>query len=467
METNNLTEKDTDHDNMPTGEEQPLVVTVPATTPITYTSSSLRWLCITLFCFMSASNAVQWISFSTVRSLAASKYDVNPSWIDLMSTMYMIVYIPFAGASSWLIKRFSFRTCIVISAFLNSLGSILRWIAGKPNIYAILLVGQMVSAVAQALFLALPAELSAMWFPSNERGLATAIVVSGNQFGVALGLLFSPLAITDNNSFDTYMAEVAIACSAIFLAIFLFLPSAPPTPPNAAFKYRTETPRAGDGEDGVLKQAVHLLSNNMRFNIFVAVFGVVLGAFYIWATFLQATLQDAHPDDVQIGWCGFIGTITSLLGSAVCPLIAGWTRQFKATNIAICFLTTVFSFTYWYVATTASASWLWIDLNAGILNFMYGGMISFGMEYGAELTYPVEESISSSILITFSEVVGIIAIESLSVSNASGSMMLWVLVGLGGMATVLSFLVPNKLGRLDFEERAPRKRIVSISDGTT
>jgi cyanate permease len=300
-----------------------------------------------------------------------------------------------------------------------------------------------------------------MWFPSNERGLATAIVVSANQFGTALGLLFSPLAIIDYSSFDTYMGEIAIACTAIFLAILFFLPSAPPTPPNAAFFARSESEQ---NSEGTMNQALLLLWTNVRFNIFLVVFSLILSSFYIWATFLQVTLQDSHPDDVQIGWCGFVGTVTSLLGSAICPLIASWSRKFKLTSMAICLSTTLFSVGFWYTATNSSISWLWIDVNAGILNFMYGGIISFGMEYGAELTYPVEENISSSLLIGFSQLFGTSFIEILSLSNVSGRMMLWTLIVMAAMASALSFLVPNRLGRLEFEENVPRKRVVSISD---
>jgi nitrate/nitrite transporter NarK len=50
--------------------------------------------------------------------------------------------------------------------------------------------------------------LANVWFPANERGLATGIAVACNTFGLVFSYLLGPLVVTspDQGSVTTYMS---------------------------------------------------------------------------------------------------------------------------------------------------------------------------------------------------------------------------------------------------------------------
>ena len=51
------------------------------------------------------------------------------------------------------------------------------------------------SLLGQVFILSIPPKLAGDWFPENEANLATAIGVSANNLGVAVGCIWSPMAI--------------------------------------------------------------------------------------------------------------------------------------------------------------------------------------------------------------------------------------------------------------------------------
>lgn len=68
-----------------------------------------RWVTLMLFSLISFTNAMNWITFSPFASHARTFYGVESIAIDSLSTVYMMVYIPFVFLSSWLIDRAGLR----------------------------------------------------------------------------------------------------------------------------------------------------------------------------------------------------------------------------------------------------------------------------------------------------------------------------------------------------------------------
>ena len=52
----------------------------------------------------------------------------------------MAVYIPFVFLSSWVIGRFELRTAMLIGAFLNAIGALVRYLGADH--FIVLMLGQ-------------------------------------------------------------------------------------------------------------------------------------------------------------------------------------------------------------------------------------------------------------------------------------------------------------------------------------
>jgi FLVCR family feline leukemia virus subgroup C receptor-related protein len=375
-----------------------------------------------------------------------------------------------------MIQKFSFERNIKASAALNALGAGIKYAASTRKLYGLLLAGQVVSAISQAMFLALPAELAAIWFSPKQRSIATGLMVLANQMGIALGLLLSPRFTNSEFEFEKYILGIFLICLAITVLIVLIFPKKPKAVPSASMLARSSVYESisfrrdsnphdyledsaalnATKQQGFVQQTLNLVRKNTGFTLMCLIYSLNVSAFYVWATLLEAMILPYHSDHIQIGLCGFIGTVTSLFGALLFPVIASYSGHFQAVNIILSFLTAGSSVGFWVTITSTKSTWLLIDIVSGLLNFMYGGMLSFGMEFGAELAYPVEENLSVGIYVFLSQVFGIILIESLSLSNSSSTEIILTICSISSIALILSIFVPNQLNRIQFENNRIR-----------
>jgi hypothetical protein len=111
-------------------------------------------------------------------------------------------------------------------AILTFIGSLIKCFAVEPELFAVLMLGQVFCAIAQTFTLSVPSRLAALWFGSNEVALATSIGVLGNQLGLAIGFLIPPnvAKLGGTNEMKTQFYYLYIAVSVFsFLTILLTL----------------------------------------------------------------------------------------------------------------------------------------------------------------------------------------------------------------------------------------------------
>ena len=71
-----------------------------------------RWAMILIFSLVTMSNALLWITYGPIAFLVSKLYDVNLFAVNLLSLVYLIVYIPGIFAGSWLIdSKVRFKFC--------------------------------------------------------------------------------------------------------------------------------------------------------------------------------------------------------------------------------------------------------------------------------------------------------------------------------------------------------------------
>ena len=96
----------------------------------------------------------------------------------------MITGIPCGVVATWLIDSFGLRYSVILSAWLNCVGAVIRVISaveGVPQdaLLPLVFVGQTIAAFAQPFVLFAPTKLSALWFAEDERAVSNMLATVG------------------------------------------------------------------------------------------------------------------------------------------------------------------------------------------------------------------------------------------------------------------------------------------------
>jgi hypothetical protein len=142
-----------------------------------------------------------------------------------------------------------------MGAVLTVMGSAIRWFAAlgrsdlsSGGVYGLLMFGSSLGALAQPLLFNLPAVIASVWFPMEERDLATTVASLFNAIGNAIGQVFPVLFVTQDAASgavhgmaELLLMETVMCLVAAGLCIGCFR-SAPPSPPSASAELRHEVP---------------------------------------------------------------------------------------------------------------------------------------------------------------------------------------------------------------------------------
>ena len=112
----------------------------------------------------------------------------------------------------------------------------------------------------------LPPKISSVWFPPKERVFATAVAVTFQSVGVALGFVMNPYI---TQVYDIRTMLIVQAELSVFIAIFftIYFPPRPPTPPSAS----AEEDRMG------FVDSLKKLSRNRSYIVLVLSGGIIMG----------------------------------------------------------------------------------------------------------------------------------------------------------------------------------------------
>ncbi|KAG5506404.1 hypothetical protein JKF63_05907 [Porcisia hertigi] len=158
-----------------------------------------RWVVLTLFCLYSASNAIQWITYSSIATATRTFFHLTTNQLNMLSSVYMIVFVAGAYLTCTTFERCGVRLGVLVGCTLNALGSILKVTPGlqKPG-YTTLIVSQTLNSIAQLFVLSTPPLIAAQYFAVSQRTFATAIASTANSLGNAIALLVPPQIVKSN-----------------------------------------------------------------------------------------------------------------------------------------------------------------------------------------------------------------------------------------------------------------------------
>lgn len=187
-----------------------------------------RWVVLMLFCLYSASNAIQWITYSSIATATRDFFNLTTNELNMLSSVYMIVFVVGAYFTCTTFERWGVRLGVLIGCGLNALGSVLKVAPGlqRPS-YTTLIIPQTLNSVAQLFVLSTPPLIAAQYFAPHQRTFATAIAATANSLGNAIALFAPPLIVKSANGTTAefmllFCLEMGF-CVLITVGVFFFL----------------------------------------------------------------------------------------------------------------------------------------------------------------------------------------------------------------------------------------------------
>ena len=150
-----------------------------------------RWVVLLVFFIINALMQMQWITFAPITSEAVAFYKVPAMQIDLLSLIFMIVYIFISFPASYIIDTWGIRIGIGIGAALMGIFGFMKGFYGAS--YDMVVIAQIGIAVGQPFVLNSVTKVGVRWFPLHERATQAGISVLAQFVGIIIAMALTPL----------------------------------------------------------------------------------------------------------------------------------------------------------------------------------------------------------------------------------------------------------------------------------
>ena len=471
-----------------------------------------RWLVLAVFSLTSMMNEEIWISLSSITSIVQKYYQVNPLWINWLALIYFLFMMLLLVPSSYFLTKVGLRCTMITGGVLNALGSCLRLIGSGRNGFVYVFVGSAVCGLGQCCLFFLPPHIAAVWFGDSERTIASSIGMLMSISGAALGFLLSTFFVSNVREYESEIGHgiwnllifEALASTVLFVSCVFVVKDAPPTPPSRSQELRFKgftydddeektSPHTEIGQfnmDGTayesetyesdlwanhshklynsfetksacdkveyntpsFKDSLITLFKDRQFNLLSQAYAIYSAAIISYTTILNQITINAFPGkEKEVGYMGFAAMISGLLSVVLSGVFLNKTKQFKLFSVIDFILamisTLLLTIVLHVVKSIELAFFLYVIYGLCTYPFMSGGL-----EYTAEVTYPVPEGISSSIGIAFSCLYGMVLTQILGILLDNGvNIGGYIMSGLYALCFLLVFVVKAPLKRSSFD----------------
>jgi MFS family permease len=180
--------------------------------------------------------------------------------------VFLFTNVLFCFLEPAIVRRLGLRGTVTGAGALMAVGCLLR--SGVPLLqsglppYAEVVAGTVLVGAAQPFFQCTPPLLSATWFGSGERALATAIAINFNQVGIATAFLIGGEMAGSADGLSEYFGMITVASFVVAAGAFLQFRERPPTPPtvSAAARLKAEADPNAPPPENFLVTARKLLA---------------------------------------------------------------------------------------------------------------------------------------------------------------------------------------------------------------
>ena len=463
-----------------------------------------RWLILAMFSITVMISNNIWISFSTITSIVEMYYRVNPIFINWLSIVYSLFIALLLAPGSYLVSRFGLRWTMVVGAFVNAFGSCLRLVGAGRTMFVFVFIGSCFCGLAECFFLFLSPHIAATWFGAHERTTASAVGMLLSWSGTGLGFLTATFFVSERKRVEreigygirNLLLFEAIASTVLFILCVVFMKDAPPTPPSRSQEIRHQllisedddaTTRTGAKQSllelkttnrecvpenenndptrystfervSTFEQAGHTIPSfkdslisflkDKQFQLLCQAYAIYSALNFTYTTVLNQITVSAFPGkEKEIGFMGFAALMSGLLSMFLSGVFLNRTKQFKTFTMAVFTLAMIVTL----LLTIALHSGTSMEI-AFLLYVLFGFVtypyMSAGLEYVAEVSYPIPEIISSSVCLLLSsfyaifltQIIGMLLNRGINIGG-------YIISGLYAFGFLLVVMVKSRLKR--------------------
>ncbi|KAI8640411.1 major facilitator superfamily domain-containing protein [Parasitella parasitica] len=362
----------------------------------------IAWVLLFFIVVIRAAVAIFSNTFSPIPSVTAEFMGISLSSINWLYNTMAICYIIASFFTSYLYKKIGVKWSLFFSGLVLSAGCWIRWVAVKinPPSFPLLMVGQTVASLSSPISLNIMTTFAAVWFTENRRATAGMFIVS--NYGAIIAMFLMPALATGKDKIELTVIVVASIAS-IATIPFLFFPSKPPTPSSYPVTVANISKQRL-----TLRQGAILLLKNPHFLILTIIHSLNIGLSIAWNGLMNQAISPYGYTDNEIGNIAAIGVVGGTLGCLMSGPIIDRTKQHKILLkiMAPLMFSTYVAFVF-VVKKDSFAAILYTNM---LSQFFLSFMVPVCVELGVEVSYPVTESLSTSILWQIAQLVGFILV---------------------------------------------------------
>ena len=408
-----------------------------------------RWHMLAIFCFLSVTNSIMWISFAPIVPNTKQFYGVQGDLpINMLSMIFMIAYFPASILQIWVINKWGLRCALTAAASMGLVAGWLRYISSVKAIFgeqkhlafSVLFFGQTVAAIAQPFFTNTAAKMAGEWFPVAERDVATVIGSLFNPLGNAIGNVLPALLVTcatstsgacvDVKGMSTLMLVQAILGTLAWGWCFGWFRQEPPTPPSKSALERKSFRLANKQSPKhlrihptqMIKRDIATILGDREFRKLLVGFGIGLALFNALLTVVEQIIQPVYCDpssadpshidvnaaqsDAGVYGAALIGV--GLVGAGIVGPILDKTHKYKLF-LKLGYAISLFAVLLFVYALKPDNSAM-VASSFGVMGLVMMPLLPVSLETGVECTYPVPEESSSMMLMSVGNLLGAVFI---------------------------------------------------------
>lgn len=362
---------------------------------VTYRTYRRRWFGLVQLTLLNIMVSWDWLTFAPVSQFAAEYYKTSEASINWLSTAFLFAFVFIFPVTIYILHRGP-KPSIIISAVLVLLGNWVRYAgsySGDGGMFGVVMLGQLLTGLAQPFVLSAPTRYSDLWFTNRGRVAATALMSLANPLGGALGQLVVPFLVSKASDISSMVLYVSIISSVCAIPSF-FVPAEPPTPANASSETAKEP----------LVVSARKLAGSLEFWLLLIPYGIFVGAFNSVSSLLNQIMTPYGFSSDDAGIAGALLIVVGLVASAIASPILDRTKAFMlAIRICVPVIAVMYLIFIWMPGTRHLAG-PYVALS--ILGASSFSLVPVALEYLVDLAHPCSPEVTSTVAWALGQLLG-------------------------------------------------------------
>ncbi len=352
--------------------------------------SSYRWVVLFTYMIVAVVSQILWLNFAPITTpIVTTIFKVTESEVGLLSMVWPLVFIPVSIPAGILIDKKGFKFGVSIGALVMACFAILRIFSFED--FTLLLLFQSCAALGQPFVFNAISKLVTLWFPFEERALATGIGIMGQYIGMIIALTLTPFLVsTPQTALLTNMLIIYAAISVGGAVLFITLAKEKPK--------LSSTTAHEEVKASISFKDIGKFFFKRDFIILEALFFIGVGLFTALLTWLEAMLVARGITVTDAGLIGGITIIGGIFGSLVIPGLsdkAARRKPFILMDLAVAAAV--------LFALAESNNFAFLVTVGFLLGFFLMSALPIGLEMAAEIVGSSLAGSASSLLWLFSQ----------------------------------------------------------------